>query len=434
MTISFRLGLIGYDLSGTAQPKPISQSGDGVDLEVEYWLDSLSDVKALRQQILGYSEPGRTPVLPLVWSDDSDFDGYYRLTSASIVTDHGLYLARRVVAQFQLERIQGYSLPVIESIYSGANRKFAVAESGVTPWISVPSSWVVDSETLGYLGFSDIRLLSTTLGMRLTTTGAGALWAASLSSRAAPSEFYDGAVMFRSGTDLNVQTGRQIVSNPTLWSLDNGLVRISNSIDAASQLTMETRLADGSAWSSRKKKLIVTDNGDDWGYLGSVIVAPESVTVVRITPEEVAVSLFYPYNVVSAASSGTVGGASVQVSLRRGARIANVSISSTTARKFGLRYTNWSGVGTKFANSGGATLNGVREPAVDADNQKALIMIGSAGLSSATSGTVFSFTDQKLIEVGIGCEVVPGAAEDVSQALLSQYLAAHTETQRVVSQ
>jgi hypothetical protein len=438
MTTGLTLGRIGHDIDGVAGAKKLSHDGDQVDLTVGFAdLASAADAKAVRQQILGYTERGTAPVLPLTWDVDSDVDGYYRLRSAAIETNTRLYNARDLTASFSLERIRGYSAPLIESIYTGAARSFVTSgAASVKPWVALPSTWRGESETLGRYIFSGIRLISPTLGMRNSSNGLH--YGETILSHAEPTDFYDGAVTFRSGPGLHVVTGRQVAASPSDWSLDNGLVKIVASEDSASMFSIYTRLANGTGWSTRAKRLVVYENAggvaDDWPYGAGTYVTPLTVSVIKNAPEEVAIALRYPYDDYDAPSTGALGAVDVRISLRRGARVANVSISSSTASTYGMRYTTgFTGPGVFFSHDGGLPNHGVIEPATDVDGQKSLIFNGSASMTLSASGRTRLSSSATTVDVGVGSEVSPGDAEDVHTALLAQYLAAQSEVQRVVA-
>jgi hypothetical protein len=438
--MEFQLGLIGWGMAGTGRPLDgLRQDGDTFDVDVEYRLTNAADTKALRQQILNILDAGAT-IVPLTWTQDTDLNGYYRLTKASTSSDVGLYLARRVIGRFTLERIQSFASPLIESVFSGARRSFVISEPGdVLPWLAMPSSWSGDSATLGSYLFLDLRLINPTMGIYLRP--ALSLYNTTIQARAKPANYYDGAVFLRTGPALAVETGRRIIMTPDQWSIDNGLVKITNSEDATSQFSMYTRRVGGDGWSPRVKRFIVVvfqgpGSLDDWGAGTFTITKPIDMTVLRNTPEEVVLSLFYDHTLYRAPQTGELGGMSLQLSLRRGARFANVSISSSAADKYGLRYTmGFTGTATQVAPDNGSTNYGIIEPSNDSEGQRSMMCAGSSGFTLANAfACIYSGSAVKLAEFGIGSQVDFNAAYETASSLVSQYLAAHSETTRIAGQ
>ena len=446
MTLEFQLGLIGWEATGSAIVTAFRQAGDQVDVDVDYQLTTLAGAQAVRAQILGYVEAGRTPVLPLQWASDATFTGYYRLTAASVPTDLGLINANRVQAQYRLERIQSYSAPAVESVLYGAKKTFAAAYTGLhLPWIGYPSSWSAFDVQV-----ADTSVLDITNNRDLT--GSLSMWIAAYTGfydgvvlQAAPAaHFYDGAVLLRTGAALNVHTGRQIVSDPTAWSIDNGLVKIRQAGRSTSMFDIVTRKADGSDWSPRAKGMVVRysysgGTGIEWGAQiaggAGVESVPQRVTVVKNTPEEVIVCL--TYSVSTAVSPGAMCILRVYIGLRRGSRYATVSVASSLVTTWGLGYdaaAGFTGVGVTFNNASGSSNVGIKEPTADTYGQKSFVLRGSANMALGTSGQAYQTTADTTAEWGVGA--IPGGADpsDTDTFIAAQFLAAQGETLRVVGQ
>lgn len=428
MTMELQLGLVGWDMAGTARPIPPWSDGDQLDLNVEYLPETYEDARAIRAQVLGYN--GQNAVVPLRWSLDDTLDGYYRIVGATVANDHALYLANRVVATFNLQRIRGYSSPIIESVYTGAARSFVTAGT-VLPWTALPNLWASENEALGWNIADTYRRLDAVRGVRVDI--APGVFSRTVLSSVPPANFYDGSVLFRSGPTLAVQTGRHHRSDPN-WEIDNGLVKISGAPDDAAMFALLMRLEDGTGWATRTRTITVTDstqtpNTFDWDH-----VDPVNVNLLRNSPEEVVLSLRYPVSVYTPefpiASAGAID---VRVSVRRGARVVAISVSSNEARRFGLRFvTGFAGAGTAFSHGGGAPNYGVIETTAGSDGLRSVVFQGSDALSFS-GGSVRAGASTNHIEAAFGAQVDFSAAEEQPDRLLGQYLAAQAEVQRVVA-
>lgn len=430
--MDFSVGLVAWDMAGTARPRPFGDSD--TNITVEYHLHSMADVQALRQQLRGYNNQATPAVVPVMWLSDPSFDGYYRIRSAACDNDQGMYLSHRVVVQYELERLRG--APIVEQTFSGGPRSFVTTGvAAVAPWLSLPGGWAGESASVGNTGFSNFRQVTTDLAVRTTTsTVSGSVsYAERMTSIVPPDQFYNGAVLFRAGAALAPQTGRLPVDPAAPWELDNGLIKITSKPSNAAMFGVWNRNVAGSAWSTRDKSLTVYEfippTDDDWGAGSYTIVDPASIVALKVSPEETIISARYPYSPLTGSQVGSVD---VRIGLRRGARVAHFSVSASSPAYYGLRYvTGFTGAGVGVSHGMGAPAYGLVETADDVNGMRSLLFQGSYGVNLST-GRARLTTPGLTLDMGVGSRVTSLYAEETPGHLLAEYLAAQTERARVV--
>lgn len=226
-------------------PYEMTHSGDSLSFAIDIADVTVTEAKVLRQQLLGLAGNPDEPVVPVVWSEDPDLDGYYRVVSVS-VTPVLLYLVTGLMrCQVSLERVSGgWVKPLIET--NGVSAA-AVNVHGITSISTFPYATAAYGETAGGSGGSfDAIPTSATGAVRVFegTVAPSSVWSFATYARTTP---YAGAALLevrRSGVWYPA-IGRQIPSGIGRhdWRISNGFIRAS-----IVSGRLATEVWDGSAW------------------------------------------------------------------------------------------------------------------------------------------------------------------------------------------
>jgi hypothetical protein len=206
----------------STDPRNISQSGDQLTFTIDINPGTLAEAKAIRQQLLGLTTG---EVIPVTWSGDSDFDGFYKVVDVLVTPDQANFLSsgfmRSVVS---LSRIRGgYGVATaelvsrrttdatVETLSPGHSQWVPAAATAGTPWGSASNKVTPDGE---------MRAIGS-----WTATGAQIA-----SYRIAPADFYIGAATIEvyNGSEWVPVVGRQVPLGSGLEGvrLNNGVIRV----------------------------------------------------------------------------------------------------------------------------------------------------------------------------------------------------------------
>lgn len=403
----------------TAEPHGVSHSGNQLTIQVP--IGSATSVSsdaynAMRQQVLGLVDNADEPVVPVTWTLDSQYDGFYRVTSVSVDVGQLVFQNRYSRdCSITLERLIGYAAPEFEITTQSVVRTNVHAittPSCVVGVFQTPSSTNAYQYDLGSLRSSTTTTTATVdTGDTITIFKANApTTTTSWTFAVAPAKFYVGACRVevrRSGTWYTV-TGRSVdITAGTVWRISNGLVRVT-SFDGSTHGTFEVwdQTASGGvgAWESTSiQHVYVPTSGinagntvaggkvgatPNQGYAGPIAIlrnAPEQVTVrVRGINEMVTWSLQRgAYNAMCTFNSANPGGASgIQ-----GVGLAFATNTACTAFTGGIWQTS------ADANGNGLTFSNPSSNAFvsTANGQLATTLTGTMAVGSnlgATNSTV----------------------------------------------
>ena len=266
--------------------------GDDVTFRVLLGASSVTQMKALRQQVAGIANNPDEEVVPVTSTLDSTLDGFYRVKSVSIPSHAVTYVSGFVPpVTISLQRIGGgYGNPTFEVVGSTVTRTNAHGLTG-TAYVHVPgtgTSVTYDVSSLGGLASSDTRPTADGVSMRVEaraitgTTG-------TYRFEVAAADFY------KAGCKIEVEyggvwypaVGLQIPRS-TRFRIGNELVRFTSG-NGSTEATFE--VWNGSAWSSQNVSFYdVSGNVKRIGRNapGTVGWSPDidlPVTVLRNSPE-----------------------------------------------------------------------------------------------------------------------------------------------------
>lgn len=111
---------IGRAVLNTA-PSAMSQNGDSVSLSIDIATATLDEAKVRRGQLLGLMED--TSPVPVTWSDDPDFDGFYQVSSVSVDPEQAYLTNRLLRCRIDMTRVGGgYAAAFVELFAARALR------------------------------------------------------------------------------------------------------------------------------------------------------------------------------------------------------------------------------------------------------------------------------------------------------------------------
>jgi hypothetical protein len=397
-------------------PETWSQTGTTITVQGRTPVTPNTDAVRLRDQLLGYLNNWDEPIVPLIFTTEPRLTGYYSVLDVSVPTDQNALSVGLLSYSLTLQALTGFTQPAMESVVSGALLTNVVgAVSGdVVQFHAVPS---VAVEYFRGQGGSLLTRSSADGNMLFTTSG---LIGSTASFYVAPPNFYVGAATVEQGSPLQPLVGRVFTQTDLVnWRLSNGLVRITPNATAGK---LDISHWKGAAWATAKT----------YQFTGTVtaglINGFIAVTVLRNSVEECILRLG-----CTVAVGINWGRVNLDISLRRGDRIARIFLSSTAQDQWQVaRSTAEAATAITY---GAVTLGAFRATANDADgNRYVLASYQSAATSDLVNGKLTENATVNTMDVGIGSEIagsaaiVPDRAVDIAQ----QYLAAQSESQRIV--
>lgn len=225
--MSLRLGRV----SGLAEPLSWADDGGRVVVTGNYAASSLTDGLVKRDQLLGMVDNWDELIIPVILDGEPRVNGYYRVLAASFTTDRWTRLKGNLYDyRVELERVQGFTQPLCESILSGTLLTNAVGAvtADMQGLHAMPAAGTEYSSPLtgtnGSRSSSDGNIM-----VRPTTVGNPTL-SGTTRSALAPRDFYIGACTIEQGSALQPVVGRTLAQpDVTNWRLSNGLVRVTPS-------------------------------------------------------------------------------------------------------------------------------------------------------------------------------------------------------------
>lgn len=411
--MSLRIGRLGMDVVIDRIVRWDS-SGDRLSIEFNTPRRGIELAERLRGQIDGLVGSADESFVPIVSDDFPNSTGFYTILSATVEPTRAQAFAGVYSVRIEAQRVTGYGAPLIEVRSVGARRPSSLAVAPMTEGHNVPSaarSLGLWQPTSGSWVASNVDAVRETVdGSVLHFGGVPGPYTSQFFISA--TEFYEGAATILMGTErLAPVIGRQVPSTG-MWRLSNGLLEIEPS--------------DGDGFALRMRMWWV-DHWSPWvpfqmvgrGASGARVPhpAPNSVTVLRNTPLEVAIRL--GFTVI-----GDTFPATLDITLRRGQRLAEYETASTINWGFGIRCMQMmtATVGAPHYRQspvpGGAEIVMAYPHAVDQD--------GPDFYAATLSGRAWSFA--------FGLVNVEGYANDSAADVVAEYMWAGSQRMAVVVQ
>lgn len=384
--MSFTVGRASFDNN----PSGISHSGDLVQFDVDILPSTLAEAKVLRQQVLGLANNPDEPVVPVTWSADSDYDGFYRVLSVDVDPVQS-YLSNNLMrARLSLERVGGYSAALATLRWIATSRVVASSEQAVV-WIPAAYNW------------QEIRSSSSTrtaesgavAGFDVTTGGATHDESADFSMAAA--DWYTGAAVVEQlvGGSWYTIIGEQVPElSPEAIRLNNGLMRMTWQLDG----DIVAEAYNGSTW----------DAIDDFTLIvGSDVVVPAGApAILRNTPERCTIR--YSANNGTEADYARI----VTVSLTRGNLFTAWTYRPVGTSSFGAKSTT---AATALAPGS----DNISRTSADGNGNKWVVASEDTNALDTTNGRI-SFLDIASVTLGFGIATADTSLDDPAD-IFAQY-------------
>jgi hypothetical protein len=332
-------------------PDSVRQEGDQLRIAHSGYPFEGSSGLVMAQQVNGYPNTDE-PVVPFRYGTDLAFagqeqlDGFYFVESTKV--DWVKLAAGLFAWEVQLTAVPGYTAPLIEVGYSEKLRPNAhsVLTASTYGWIGLPGSATAVTNGLGTIGSPSRTSLATADGGTVTLieladpdTYWGAGGAQYLQYKVTAAYAMQGAARIETGPYFDTVAGQQIMSEPENWRVTNDLVQVY-----PSGASLIVGVWDSTAWETHSWTPTLY-NGSNTFFMGT----PETVTVLRNSPETCVVRLAYDLNGAVQFPSGGSTYTSisdsyyVDLTVRRGARWVegmSVSQSSSTSNRMGVYRTS----------------------------------------------------------------------------------------------
>jgi hypothetical protein len=414
-------------------PSSWAESGSKVSLQVFVSLPSRFAL-ALRDQLIGYVENRDEQIVPVL-SATPGASGFYKFLGCQIDTDPTAVALGTFEAAIDLEKVQDFTQPMLESIISGALMTNVVGglTADAVPFHAVPhvaTEYNAAAATLGIrtsARFGDEG--------RIDVYDNNAAFSGLARFALSPSNFYVGSARFETqrpepGSSFVPLVGLNTPQPSANWRLSNSLVRLvpvpaggSNSFGTGGVWNLS--FYNGTSWSTPLQFKIGSGSVGGFGNY-------TAVKLLRNSVEEAAIRLSCPAN-----GMGDPQLATIDLSLRRGDRLVRGRLKCTAAIPW---YITGGSAGSPVT-FGGVTSGGASKTVDDADGNRYAVFsyqkattqgatgfggVGPYGITLSAAATTFDFAMGTVI--GGGSATTGDAAVDLG----AQYLGALGESQRVV--
>ena len=333
---------------------------------------------AIIEGLCAYAASTDESVVPVTFDTPlAHLTGFYRVGDVSV--DQAM--PDRSDLTLDLERVQGYTAPLFESIVLGGKR--AAVGAGVTAqaWQALPAA------VMGYENgviTPTVETVATADGnLTLFTDAANELFDARVEFYLPPASWYVGAATLTVGGNLIV--GRQCQNDPDGWMISNGIIRLSG---VANSGAIKLEHWSGAAW--------VGDGSYWFGQYGGgaqplLTAAPLAITVLRNDPACVTIRLAYDAASIVTNARFAV---TVDLSLRRGATSAEVYLSTRGAYRWMVKTpivyaTAVGGGGAKADPANGAAIAYGNMEAIEPADPKVYALTANGTYVACGIGHVF---------------------------------------------
>lgn len=368
-----------------------------------------------REMFRGLSFESDESIVPVTYDSDPLADGFYRVLDVNVNPER--FPIGAFPFSMDLQRIASSSSPAFESVLLGALRVngHGIVVGSTVPWVAVPDDAhyfdpgpLPISPSVNRTSADGVVTIHFD-GTNQRLNDAIARWSIS------PALAYVGAAKLEVGTTLRTVVGRQIQNLTANWRLSNGLLRITP-VSGSSDLDISCY--DGTQWDNAVRF--------DFGYDVATFFAGFSpyvaVTVLRNSPEAVSIRLSAP----PAFKIGNLH--TVDLTLRRGARMVEVCMSSDVGFKGRIKMT------TPAAAT--ALTGGIRGTSNNASGNRFVLSTPLSFTSDMVNGGLYNTSASTSVPLAVGFEVGgSGATETIetAQSLIYQYHAALSERQTLRS-
>lgn len=429
-----QIGRVGSDSDWSWDVSDLAADGDRLSLSGSVMVGAVAQPAAriahVRDQIRGLAGNPDEPVVPLIWTEDTSLNGFYRVESAGVEMAPVSLVGGVGTWRADLVRVASSSSPLIESWTSFGG---PIPHSWAAYTSTYGSYWIPSTQT-SYWGSSG-GAAWVVASSPTRTTADGSIMARAFPGVTAASTVYavrtqwsvpvgdwlDGAATIEAnvgGVLFAPVVGRHLPASyhATGWRLSNGIIRVSPQSGGAWRVSVW----DGAAWENTDFVLSGNSFAGDF-------TAVEHVVVVRNSPEEVAVKCLLRK------TTPGVGVATVDVVLRRGDLHATFTAQTTDS----LSSDSWrmrasSAVAATVVTDGGVTI-GIRQTTAVSGNRWVLTS-DHAVTADLVNGRLTSGI-RMVCRFGVGIELngASATAYDSASQTCQVWLSQPRESTRVAS-
>lgn len=418
---NLQIGRVGDDIYLAKPPRRIADRGGAVTIEGQIRSTTPERSLAAVHQLRGYNANPDERRVPVRVDEFPDFAGFYVVDEIAVDLDRVGYLADLVPFSASLRPIALPTYPQIESIMEGGLRSNGVAIATSQPWHALPDGVAQVAGTPSGTALIYSRLGSPAgggAGVSIYGIGSTSLfdddcvvpWRIDLAS------FYNFAATLLDG-DGFVVVGRRHPLDVDAWTATNYLTKVAGNSHGFAITTWDLST---SAWGLASTTIQIghatgVNPASDWNEIDVV-----AVETIRCAPEEVVVKLAGTVDV-----GGVLAAVDCLVALRRGARLARLTINSDVAANWGIRSTD---SGANWTDD----TSGAHRSSADTDGNTLCAFTSKANDVVTTGHWIVATADVTSIDVGVGYDVAGGDSQiDPRTKLRDQYFAWQRETQVV---
>ncbi len=400
-----------------------SIKGQGGDITLHGWIQNATPAQALvlRDQLLGYQDNMDEPIVPVVCDSEPRLTGYYTVTGVEITTDPTAIATGNLEYTVGLQPTTPFANPFLECIVNGALLTNAVGAvlGDVHAFHAAPSA----ATEYSYAGVLSTFYTRASADGNIIFLDTGTTLSSIARLGIAPSNYYIGAATFEQGSPLQPVVGRGMAQADVVnWRLSNGLVRVTPNVANPGRLNVSHY--NGSTWSATVNYAITASAG------GITFTGWNSLVVLRNSVEETCIRLS-----VATSAGTTAGVVTLDISLRRGDRIARLFLSSTQSLSWRIARTTVEAA--TAITYGAVTLGGIRATVNDGDSNRYVLLFYQTAtpVNDLVNGSITGGASSTTADFGIGSAIggSTAAAPDRPADLANQYIAAQAESQRVVA-
>lgn len=330
---NFTIGRVGIDIDVDSIAS-WDEKGSRVSIAGRTASGSVPNALVLRQQLGGLVDSPDEDFVPVTWADQPEVNGYYRVISTSVSSFadgsfDGIYLFT-----CELEKVQGFAAPLIETICLGKTR--SLPSGGWGPWVSRRATGIPFSAQ----GYAEYRtdtgelLQNWPSATREGESGKVDIYSITADSviqqyYVPASKYYEAAATVLVGAPLRVAVGRQVSNDSRSWKLSNGLIEITP--DDSDLLGLKFRTWIGDQWSAWQ----IFKLGSQFEYYSDIdpFPIPHTFSILSNGPESVTIRLVAAYRSIQSSKM-------IDITLKRGAYLAEIELHSVSKAWMGLLSPN----------------------------------------------------------------------------------------------
>ena len=302
-------------------PYNMQVRGDRWSFSLDIAAASVAACQAMMSQLSGYLNNDDEPTIPVIWTEDTTFSGFYSVVGMSLAPV-SVYLANGFCpVTIELVKAVGFSNPLFEVVTTQVKMTTAFllpAAGAPANRVAVPGANLIESNLNFFAGgtFSQTRVAED--GTTQSSTGpwsSGVTTAGSFQWATSPDHYYDGGCKFEQsyGGTYYPMPGVQVLPVSSPWRISNGLIRAW--VDTGGQLWIQ--MYDGTVWDPAVAFTL--------GAAAVTLSSGNAVRVIRNSPEQVIVRVSMKLSAVTSNARNYL-----DINLRRGLRGVTCYFSSNS--------------------------------------------------------------------------------------------------------